>query len=65
MATAHTGSPTICYRTKYHGHYEAAGEPLSDGIGPPVFNVELALERWKRETGEDLSFDVRVSKQLP
>lgn len=65
LATTHTGKPTICYRTKFHGHYEAFGETLPDGIGAPVFNVEQALERWKRETGEDLSFDVRVSKQLP
>ncbi len=65
LPTAHTGKPTICYRTKFHGHYDAAGEPLPDGIGAPVFNVEHALDRWRREKGVDLSFEISVSSAPP
>lgn len=60
IPTAHTGKPTICYRTKFFGHYQALGLPVPSSLKEPSYCIEEALDRWEREFGDDLRLEVRA-----
>ena len=60
IPTAYTGRPTICYRTKFFGHYQALGLPVPSSLGVPSFRIEESLDRWEQECGDNLRFEVRA-----
>ena len=60
IPTSHSGVASICYRTKFSGHYQAFGVQPPASLGARSLRIENALDRWRQECGNDLSFKVRV-----
>lgn len=50
------------YRTSFHGHYEALGQPIPKEIGERRSHVEIALERWEDEGNPSLDYELKVKK---